>query len=199
MTPIREYFSWRAAVLALCVALLLGACSGDGSGSGGEVGETIAFDRGIVATDAWAGQWHVVTTFSDCASGETRVVEDVVDWICPGDTIRFEGAALADQCTGTATDAAIHAACDYTVDDGDCRVSVSFGLDLERDGEVISGSGTWSASISPGCDSRYPVGCEHVAVEATRLDRDTGACDSLRAAGARPGLMERFGWRPRIQ
>lgn len=150
---------------------------------------TIDFSGGVVVTDGWAGEWNVVVTFRDCGSGATTMVEDVVDLVCPADTIRLAGTGLFEGCTGTATDHSLSAACEYEFADGDCHVIVSMTLQLDRDGEGLAGSGILSTATSVDCGDPYTLGCESFSITGTRLSSDTSPCNMSLSDPDRRGLL----------
>lgn len=171
----RRTFTHRAqrclsAITILTLALTL-ACgeSVPPASSPPHTGNTL-IDGEILLTDGWAGEWNVLFTFRDCNTGNIVVVEDVVDIICPGDTLQLDFTGLLSSCEGIVSDSRLDTNCEYEFVVGGCTVRVSFALDLERSGAGITGSGIWSTSISGLCNGIFGLGCEQIEITGTRLD-----------------------------
>jgi hypothetical protein len=169
---------WTLFALALAFALVFSpACDESGppttTRSGGDI---TLIDGEIRLSDGWAGEWNVLLTFRDCNTGDIVVVEDIVDVICPGDTLHLDFSGLLSQCEGIVSDSRLDISCEYEFTVGGCIVRVSFALDLERSGEGLTGSGIWSTSISGFCNGIFGLGCEQIEVTGTRLD-SSPACE----------------------
>lgn len=187
-SPLCRYSSHFLAAFVV-VALGLSGCGNDSGPDERKTTEPIDFSGGVVVTDAWTGEWNVVLTFTDCLSGETKIVEDVVDFVCPDDTLRLAGTGLLEACSGSATDHSLDAECEYDFSDADCDVTVSMALHLDRDGDALTGSGAWSTATSASCAAPYIPGCESIAITGTRLSTNTSPCDTLHATLAHRRLL----------
>jgi hypothetical protein len=169
---------WKAAVAAaalVAVSMWMSACGSD-TPVESRTTSPLEFSGGVLVTDAWVGEWNIVSTFTECEGGATTMVEDVIDVVCSGDTLRLAGSRLFAYCGGTATDSHVDVDCDYHFDDGACNVRVVLKFTLDRNGEALTGSGVWSTSVSAGCSDLYPVGCEHISITGTRLSADVSPC-----------------------
>jgi len=185
---LRRYSSHFLAAFVVA-ALCLSGCGNDNGPDEQKTTESIDFSGGVLVTNAWTGEWNVVVTFTDCLTGETKIVEDVVDFVCPGDTLRLSGTGLLETCTGTATDRTLDTDCEYGFSDGDCDVTVEMALHVDRDGDALTGSGAWSTATSASCAAPYVPGCESIAITGTRLSPDTSPCDTLRTTLAHRRLL----------
>ena len=158
------------ALFALALVFALACDEGEPPTTTQAGGDVALIDGEIHVTDGWAGEWNILLTFRDCNTGDIVVVEDIVDVICPGDTLHLDFSGLLSQCEGVVSDSRLDTSCEYEFTVGGCIVRVSFALDLERSGEGITGSGIWSTSISGFCNGIFGLGCEQIEVTGTRLD-----------------------------
>ena len=184
--------------IVLCAVLmasatLLGSCGDDG-GTGGSTGTGGSPVSGnIVFTDSWKGEWNIVITFRQCVSQDTLEIEDITDVVCAGDTLDLQLSDLLDDCTGTITDTRVMVDCAYSFSDAGCDVDLAFTLELERQGNSLSGMGQWSATASGTCPA-YVSGCEEFVISGTRIDTDPSEC----ASPLPLNVSDRLGLRPRL-
>lgn len=181
------------AVLVALSALALASCD-DESGTGVEADpRPTSIDGAVVLSQAWRGEWNTVIEFRDCNNGQLVAVEDVVDVICGSDTLRLDVSPLLLDCDGLIDDGRIDAACSYTyIVDAACEVTIDLLLNLDVEGDVVTGTGKWTAETLGPCSVDYPAGCEQIVVTATRLDPSPEPCES-----ASLGSLERIRSLPR--
>jgi len=167
---------WFSAFTMLTLVLTLACGESEPPASSPPHTGNMLIDGEILLTDGWAGEWNVLFTFRDCNTGNIVVVEDVVDVICPGDTLQLDFTGLLSSCEGIISDSRLDTNCEYEFVVGGCTVRVSFALDLERTGDGITGSGIWSTSISGLCNGIFGLGCEQIEVTGARFD-SSPLCD----------------------
>ena len=175
-------------------ALLLHSCGSDGgtTDTGGN-GNSNDFRGSIVFTDTWKGEWNVVIAFVDCVDGDTLNIDNITDVICEGDTLDLELTSLVEGCDGSITDSRLTADCAYQFSEGGCTVTLALTLDIERQGDMLVGSGQWSASVSGTCGD-YDAGCEDLVISGVRIDTDPADCSGPQPAD----VADRFSLRPRL-
>jgi hypothetical protein len=145
----------------------------------------------IYFTGAWGGEWNVLLTFRDCNSEDVIVVEDIVDVICPSDTLRLDFTRLLDECEGVVDDSRMSASCEYAYTVSGCTIRVSFAITIEREGDLVAGNGIWSTATSGNCNGIYSLGCETIEVAGSRTGPVPASCDTLSS-----GFLSRLSARP---
>jgi hypothetical protein len=172
----RRRRTWLAAVLTLTAAVLAVSCDDDATTveNGKRRPDPIVGD--IVIPASWAGQWQAVITFRECGSDDIVCVEDVVGVICATDTLVLEVSPILNGCDGLIDDDRIDAGCEHVFVAGSCEVTISLMLNLDREGDTVTGTGVWTAERTGSCTLEYPAGCETVEITATRLDTSPGPC-----------------------
>lgn len=177
MVPIR-IGSVGIALLVIAASFAALSCSDKSSPAVDEDPRPTPINGSIVFPASWRGEWNTVIEFRDCNTGHLLVVEDVVDVICGADTLNLDLSAIFDDCEGLIDDGRLDAACEYAFSAGACSVTVSFLVNIERDGDMLTGTGVWTAEASAGCTLEYPSGCEQIEITATRLDAAPAECES---------------------
>lgn len=184
---------WGLGVIVAIAGLIVGCSSepaGDtnmNGGTGNEVNGSLVFKK------AWEGEWNVVLTFRDCTTLSTIAIDDITDVICAGDTLDLQIGGLLNNCTGTMSDTRVMVDCTYQFADAGCDVTASLTLDMERQGDTITGAGSWSAAVSGSCAPVYAAGCERFDISGTRITKTPSACVT-----ANSSVADRFGLRPRL-
>ena len=141
---------------------------------------------GVVIPDAWAGEWGLEITWRDAATGNVDAAVNDVDNVCPGDpfgiaAVEATGANDPEvdfvSCTATATDDRIEASCSGQITNGLCTFSVDATVELDRNGDQISGTGSWTAPDF--CGTPLASFGQTIEIEGNRSGRDpTAKCAS---------------------
>jgi hypothetical protein len=148
-------------ILVICLA-----CSDDNVTTDGDGTQAAGV---LIIPNGWEGEWEIEFTYKDCISANVTSTEQIIDSLCPGDTITIEISALLDNCNSAVIGDSLDLSCNYDFVDGACSVSVSFELGVRRNEGSMSGSGQWSAAISGTCSDFYEDVCETIELVGTRL------------------------------
>lgn len=158
------------------------SCGDDGSRVDNANPRPTPVDGGVIIPASWAGEWNLVFTFVDCNSRHVVTIEDVVGTICPSDTLNLDITPVLANCDGLIDDDRIDAGCSHEYTAGSCDVTVSVLLNIDRDGDTITGSGVWTAETEGACYFEYQPGCEQFEVTGTRLDPAPAVCAPVSAS-----------------
>ena len=126
---------------------------------------------------SWAGEWRITTTYRRPDTGGVWAVDDVTDVIRAGEPLGLSpltrGGLAA--CAGTISDRRLDVACSRQFTDVLCHVDTAVHVVLERDGEMLAGSGEVTGATSGDCGA-VPAGATRATFELVgiRLDRDPG-------------------------
>jgi hypothetical protein len=168
-----------AIVVLLAAALVATSCSDESSSGIENKPRPTPIDGAIVFSPEWRGEWNTVIEFRECGTGDLVAIEDVVDVICGEDTLQLDISPILGDCDGLIDGERLDVACSYGYGvDANCGVTMEFFLNLDVDGDVVTGTGVWTVQALGDCSVDYPGGCEQIVVTATRLDPNPDSCDS---------------------
>jgi hypothetical protein len=145
--------------------------------------------------NAWAGVWSLELIYRDAETGVIDTVVEVTDAICPEDPLGIAAleanaatnpsAGPAD-CSGTATDQHIDAACTGRVTVSLCDIEASAAFEMELAVDTMSGSGQWT--LGDVCALPLPTTGQTIEIRGRRTGPDPGiSCD-----GPRSSLLQKF-------
>ena len=138
---------------------------------------TVSPSRDLSVPSSWAGEWRITTTYRRGDAGSVWAVDDVTDVIRAGEPLGLSAltrGGLA-ACTGSIRDRRLEASCSRQFIDALCHVETAVHVVLERDGEMLAGSGEATGTTTGDCGA-LPPGTTRATFElvGTRLGRDPG-------------------------
>jgi hypothetical protein len=144
---------------------------------------------------AWTGVWNLELIYRDTETGFIDTVVGVTDVICPDDPLgiaALEASAASNpsagpaDCTGTAIDPHIHAACTGRVTVSLCDIEVTAAFEMELASDMVTGSGQWT--LGDVCGLPLPSTGQTLEIHGRRTATDQGnSCD-----GSRSSLLQKF-------
>jgi len=134
-------------------------------------------DRDLSMPPSWAGEWRITTTYRRGDTGGVWGVDDVTDVIRAGEPLGLSAltrGGLA-SCEGSITDRRLDASCSRQFTDALCHVETAIHVVLDRDGDMLAGSGEATGTTSGDCGT-LPSGTTRSPFELVgiRLSRDPG-------------------------
>ena len=151
--------------------------------------------------EVWRGTWEVTVAYRDHETGALIATDVTTAAICPGEPIMPALTIKSLRCAANAGDDEIGALCSakHSPFPG-CKVFFNTVLDSQREGEIWSGKGSWTAKVVGSCVSseRKCPGCEQLTfgedftVSGTRVSTEA-ACD-----GEQSSLVRRFYTHPEL-
>jgi len=152
-------------------------------------GMKISPTRDLIMPKSWAGQWQITTTYRR-DTGSAWAVDDIAGVIRANEPLGLAAltrGGLA-ECTGTIGDHRLEAECWRQVGDGACHVTALVYVTIERNGDLLDGSGATTATVSGACGG-LPAGQTRTTFELAGL-RVSG--DQGPPSQTLPPLLTRF-------
>ena len=187
---------YRVALAALGSLIFLVACSGDNGGGPGAGNASQAEDinGAMVVGAGWGGEWTLELTFRDCDTQAIRAIHTITDVICENDTLAQVTSPLLGECQGSIGDRRLDVSCSHEFDEGPCHVALTFDAEMELEGNMLSGSGRWTAALTGLCDPIFSSAwCEDIEISGVRIGTNPAGCTVQTVP-----LATRFGLEPRI-
>jgi hypothetical protein len=145
--------------------------------------------------NAWAGMWNLELIYRDAETGFIDTVVEIADAVCHDDPLgiaALEASAASNpstgpaDCSGTATDHHVGAACTGSVTLSLCDVEVAAAFDMDLAPDTITGSGQWA--FGDVCGVPLPSTGQTIEIRGRRTGSDPGSsCD-----GPHSSLLQKF-------